>query len=138
MSEITYISKEVSVEGTLDADDLKVVVAGSFSGNINASEVILEEGSRFDGEVDARIIVIEGELKGKVKSYQLKVSETARVDGELQTNSIEVASGAEIAGSISRVSQKILILYFTEISSAISTVSIQLLKKAMVSDLPCI
>ena len=42
MSEITYISKEVSVEGTLDADDLKVVVAGSFSGNINASEVILE------------------------------------------------------------------------------------------------
>ena len=68
MSEITYISKEVSVEGTLDADDLKVVVAGSFSGNINASEVILEEGSRFDGEVDARVIVIEGELKGKVKS----------------------------------------------------------------------
>ena len=48
MSEITYISKEVSVEGTLDADDLKVVVAGSFSGNINANEVILEEGSRFD------------------------------------------------------------------------------------------
>ena len=104
MSEITYISKEVSVEGILDADDLKVVVAGSFSGNINANEVILEEGSRFDGEVDARVIVIEGELKGKVKSYQLKVSETARVDGELQTNSIEVASGAEIAGSISRVS----------------------------------
>ena len=78
MSEITYISKEVSVEGVLEADDLKVVVAGSFSGNINANEVILEEGSRFDGEVDARIIVIEGELKGKVKSYQLKVSETAR------------------------------------------------------------
>ena len=77
MSEITYISKEVSVEGVLEADDLKVVVAGSFSGNINANEVILEEGSRFDGEVDARIIVIEGELKGKVKSYQLKVSETA-------------------------------------------------------------
>ena len=104
MSEITYISKEVSVEGTLDADDLTVVVAGSCSGNINANEVILEEGSRFDGEVDARVIVIEGELKGKVKSYQLKVSETARVDGELQTNSIEVASVAEIAGSISRVS----------------------------------
>ena len=72
MSEITYISKEVSVEGTLDADDLKVVVAGSFSGNINASEVILEEGSRFDGEVDARVVVIEGDLKGKVKSYKYR------------------------------------------------------------------
>ena len=105
MSEITYISKEVSViEGILDAEDSKVVVAGSFSGNINANEVVLEEGSKFEGEVDARIIVIEGELKGKVKSYQLKVSRTARVDGELLTNSIEVASGAEIAGSISRVS----------------------------------
>ena len=105
MSEITYISKEVSVvEGVLTAEDSKVVVAGSFSGNINANEVILEEGSKFEGEVDARIIVIEGDLKCKVKSYQLKVSHTARVDGELLTNSIEVASGAEIAGSISRVS----------------------------------
>jgi cytoskeletal protein CcmA (bactofilin family) len=105
MSEITYISKEVSVvEGVLTAEDSKVVVAGSFSGNINANEVILEEGSKFEGEVDARIIVIEGDLKGKVKSYQLKVSHTAGVDGELLTNSIEVASGAEIAGSISRVS----------------------------------
>ena len=105
MSEITYISKEVSVvEGVLTAEDSKVVVAGSFSGNINANEVILEEGSKFEGEVDARIIVIEGDLKGKVKSYQLNVSHTARVDGELLTNSIEVASGAEIAGSISRVS----------------------------------
>ena len=105
MSEITYISKEVSVvEGVLTAEDSKVVVAGSFSGNINANEVILEEGSKFEGEIDARIIVIEGDVKVKVKSYQLKVSHTARVDGELLTNSIEVASGAEIAGSISRVS----------------------------------
>ncbi len=104
MSEITYISKEVSVEGVLEAADLKVIVAGSFSGNINANEVVLEEGSKFEGEVEARTIVIEGELKGKVKSYQLTVSQTARVDCELLTNSIEVASGAEIAGSIARVS----------------------------------
>ena len=104
MSEITYISKEVSVEGVLEAADLKVIVAGSFSGSINANEVVLEEGSRFDGEVEARSIIIEGELKGKVKSYQLTVAQTARVDGELLTNSIEVASGAEIAGSIARVS----------------------------------
>ena len=67
MSEITYISREVSVvEGVLTAEDSKVVVAGSFSGNINANEVILEEGSKFVGEVDARTIVIEGDLKGKV------------------------------------------------------------------------
>ena len=44
MSEITYISKEVSVvEGVLTAEDSKVVVAGSFSGNINANEVILKK-----------------------------------------------------------------------------------------------
>ena len=43
-------------------------------------------------------------VKGKVKSYQLTVAQTTRVDGELLTNSIEVASGAEIAGSIARVS----------------------------------
>ena len=67
MSEITYISKEVSVvEGVLTAEDSKVVVAGSFSGNINANEVILEEGSKFEGEIDARIIVIEGDLKVKL------------------------------------------------------------------------
>ena len=46
----------------------------------------------------------QGELKGKVKSFQLTVAQSAKVDGELLTNSIEVASGAEIAGSIARVS----------------------------------
>ena len=102
MSEITYISKEVAIiDGQLDAIDSKVVIAGSYTGNVNANEVVLEDGSKFEGEVDARIIVIEGELKGKVKSFQLTVAQTARVDGELLTNSIEVASGAEIAGSIS-------------------------------------
>ena len=104
MSEITYISSEVSVEGQLIANDSKVVVAGTFAGNVEANEVILEEGSFFDGEINAQILIIEGELKGKVKSFQLTVASSAKVDGELMTNSIEVASGAEIAGSISRVS----------------------------------
>ena len=45
MSEITYISSEVSVEGQLEANDSKVVVAGKFSGNVQANEVILEEGT---------------------------------------------------------------------------------------------
>ena len=45
------------VEGVLTAEDSKVVVAGSFSGNINANEVILEEGSKFEGEVDALSLI---------------------------------------------------------------------------------
>ena len=60
MSEITYISKEVAIiDGQLDAIDSKVVIAGSYTGNVNANEVVLEDGSKFEGEVDARIITIE-------------------------------------------------------------------------------
>ena len=41
MSEITYISEELVMEGTLDSAGSSVVVAGRFKGELRAKDVLL-------------------------------------------------------------------------------------------------
>ena len=49
MSEITYISEELVMEGNLDSAGSSVVVAGRFKGELRAKDVLLEANSIFDG-----------------------------------------------------------------------------------------
>ena len=49
MSETTYISEELVMEGTLDSAGSSVVLAGRFKGEIRAKDVLLEANSIFDG-----------------------------------------------------------------------------------------
>ena len=51
MSEITYISEELVMEGSLDSAGSSVVLAGRFKGEIRAKDVLLESGSIFDGNL---------------------------------------------------------------------------------------
>ena len=53
MSEITYISEELVMEGSLDSAGSTVVVAGRFKGEIRAKDILLESGSIFDGNLIA-------------------------------------------------------------------------------------
>ena len=53
MSEITYISEELVMEGNLDSAGSSVVVAGRFKGELRAKDVLLEANSIFDGNLIA-------------------------------------------------------------------------------------
>ena len=48
MSETTYISEELIMEGTLDSSGSAVVIAGRFKGELRAKDVLLESNSVFD------------------------------------------------------------------------------------------
>ncbi len=104
MSETTYISEELVMEGTLDSAGSSVVVAGRFKGELRATAVLLEANSIFVGILVADKVPLGGLVKGEVAANTLNVSSSARVEGNLKTNSLSIDLGAEVAGNISRIS----------------------------------
>ena len=104
MSETTYISDELVMEGTLDSSGSAVVVAGRFKGELRAKDVLLEANSIFDGNLIADKVTLGGLVKGEVAAYTLNVASTARIQGNVKSNSLSIDLGAEVAGNISRIS----------------------------------
>jgi len=103
LSDLTYINKDLLMEGTLEAKNSQVVLAGKFKGNIIAKSVVVEQSSDFDGSLNAEHLKIEGVVKGEVTADFLEVSGTGSIDGKLKTNSLSVDSGAKISGNVSRI-----------------------------------
>ncbi len=104
MSETTYISDELVMEGTLDSSGSAVVVAGRVKGELRATDVLWEAHSIFDGNLIADKVTLGGLVKGEVAANTLNVASTARIEGNLKTNSLSIDLGAEVAGNISRIS----------------------------------
>jgi cytoskeletal protein CcmA (bactofilin family) len=88
MSEITYISEELVMEGTLDSAGSSVVVAGRFKGELRAKDVLLESNSIFDGNLVADKATLGGLVKGEVSANILNVASSAKVEGNLKTNAL--------------------------------------------------
>lgn len=104
MSDITYINKDLVMEGTLEAKESQVVIAGRYKGNIVARSVVIEQGSLFNGSMNVEHLKIEGEVDGDITADLLEVSSTGSIDGKLKTNSLSVDTGAKISGNVSRIS----------------------------------
>ena len=66
MSETTYISEELIMEGTLDSSGSAVVIAGRFKGELRAKDVLLESNSVFDGNLIADKVTLGGLVKEKL------------------------------------------------------------------------
>jgi cytoskeletal protein CcmA (bactofilin family) len=105
MSEITYISEELVMEGTLDSAGSSVVLAGRFKGELRAKDVLLESNSIFDGNLVADKATLGGLVKGEVSANILNVASSAKVEGNLKTNALSIDLGAEVSGSITRISK---------------------------------
>jgi cytoskeletal protein CcmA (bactofilin family) len=105
MTEITYISEELVMEGNLDSAGSSVVVAGRFKGELRAKDVLLEANSIFDGNLVADKVTLGGLVKGEVSANTLNVASSAKVEGNLKTNALSIDLGAEVSGSITRISK---------------------------------
>ena len=85
------------MEGTLEAKNSQVVIAGKFKGNIVAKSVVIEQTSNVNGNLNAEHLKIEGMVTGDVTADFLEVTGTGSIDGKLKTNSLSVDSGAKIS-----------------------------------------
>ena len=81
-----------------------VVVAGRYKGELRAKDVLLEANSIFDGNLVADKVTLGGLVKGEVAANTLNVASSAKVEGNLKTNALSIDLGAEVSGSITRIS----------------------------------
>ena len=81
MSEITYISEELVMEGNLDSAGSSVVVAGRFKGELRAKDVLLEANSIFDGNLIADKVTLGGlvKVKWQLTHLMLQVAQKLKV-----------------------------------------------------------
>jgi len=106
MSDSTYIDKELKLRGLLKAQGQLVVIAGRFEGEIEAKDIIIEEGAFVQGFMRAETISIAGRFTGILETDSLIVSDAGMVGGEILTQSLAVDSGADISGTVTRKAPK--------------------------------
>ena len=73
MSDVTYINKDLLMEGSLESKDGQVVIAGHYKGNIIARSVVIEQSALFNGNINAEHLKVEGKVDGDVTADLLEV-----------------------------------------------------------------
>ena len=104
MSDSTYIDNTLKLRGLLKAESQLVIIAGSFEGEIEAKDIIIEEGAHCQGFVRAQTVSVTGKFTGIIEAHSLHVNDAAVVAGEIVTEALVVDSGADISGTVMRKS----------------------------------
>ena len=71
MSDVTYINKDLLMEGSLESKDGQVVIAGHYKGNVIARSVIIEQSALFNGNINAEMaknILLNNDIPSYIKS----------------------------------------------------------------------
>ena len=100
----THVLEGILMQGSLNGGDNPVIVDGRFEGDITATELTLGEHGSVDGRVKGGSVAIAGTFKGELECDSLTIGATARVEGNVRTNALSIDTGAEVFGSISRIS----------------------------------
>ncbi len=101
----TDMKGDISFSGGLRID-------GKVKGNITAraddnSTLVLSENAVVTGDVSVPHMVINGKIKGNVRSSErLELQAKAEITGDVVYKVLEIAAGAQVNGSLTRVSEK--------------------------------
>ena len=94
------VTGDIKFKGGLHLD-------GTIAGNVSTADaaegtvLVISDRGRVKGDVHVAYAVINGEVEGNVyASEKLELSAHARISGNVEYNLLEMASGAEINGSM--------------------------------------
>lgn len=97
----TIIGEDVVLTAELMESKSSVQIAGQFNGNIKvATSLVITEGGKVDGNINATFLLLAGEVKGNIEvDQQLHMTSTGRVIGDILCKSLVVDEGANIDGN---------------------------------------
>jgi len=95
-----FLGKETNFEGRLDFKGA-VRIEGNFKGEIRTPDLlIVGEGGKVEGEIEAGIAIIQGIVQGNLKVLKkLELRSSARVNGDIITPILVVEEGAVFIGN---------------------------------------
>ncbi|WP_168718780.1 bactofilin family protein [Thermosulfurimonas marina] len=94
-----YIGSSLKLEGKLFFPG-KVRFEGELQGELRGESLIIGEGGKIVGEVEAEEILCAGQVEGKLVCKNLNLKKTARIKGEIFTERLSVEEGARLEGQI--------------------------------------
>ena len=89
----TVISSGSTIEGRITSPNT-ISVSGSFKGELNASEIVVEKEGFVYGSIFAEHLIIIGNFEGEVSANKITVASTASVKGDLSYKRVAIDDGA--------------------------------------------
>jgi cytoskeletal protein CcmA (bactofilin family) len=94
---ISAIGSEMTIVGKLVCKDL-IKVYGFVEGELYASNALIADGARIEGEIVAEELTIAGRVKGDIHALRVKLHDTAVVEGDIFHRVLSMHENARFEG----------------------------------------
>ncbi|MCA8906543.1 MAG: polymer-forming cytoskeletal protein [Rhodospirillaceae bacterium] len=97
----SIISVDMKIVGNLVTDG-DVQIDGTIEGDVRSHSLSVGRTAQISGELVADVVRIWGRVEGRVCGREVSLMETAEVNGDILHETLEVARGAVVDGSVKR------------------------------------
>jgi cytoskeletal protein CcmA (bactofilin family) len=94
---ISSIGSDLTIVGKIICKDL-IKLYGLVEGELNASNALIADGARIEGEIVAEELTIAGRVKGDIHALRVKLQGTAVVEGDIFHRALSVDENARFEG----------------------------------------
>jgi cytoskeletal protein CcmA (bactofilin family) len=95
----SVIGADVVVTGNIAADgDLHI--DGRVNGDVRCASLVLGEGGRIEGNVDAAAARVAGAVDGAIRAGTLSIEQSAVISGDIAYEALDMAAGARVDGRL--------------------------------------
>jgi cytoskeletal protein CcmA (bactofilin family) len=94
---ISSIGSDMTIVGKIICKDL-IKVHGLVEGELNASNALIADGARIEGEIVAEELTIAGRVKGDIHALRVKLEGTAVVEGNIFHRVLSMDENARFEG----------------------------------------
>lgn len=100
----SIIGGDVSIAGNIEAA-VDLHIDGRIEGDIACAALVQGPDSRIKGHVTAKSARIGGLIDGSITAEELIVEATARITGDVSYETITIATGGQIDGSMAHIAR---------------------------------
>jgi cytoskeletal protein CcmA (bactofilin family) len=94
---ISSLSSEMTVVGKIVCKDV-LKIYGLVEGEVIASNALITEGARIQGDIVAEELTVAGRVKGEIYALRVKLQGTAVVEGDIYHRSLSMDENARFEG----------------------------------------
>jgi len=104
----SFFGKTMRIEGEITSDE-DLTIEGKVKGQLQVSKTLtIGKEGYVDGKISARVVHISGEAEGYLSaSEKLVISSEGKYTGSINSDTIKVAEGAQIKGTINLEKEEI-------------------------------
>ena len=78
---------------------------GTITGQISVNHLTVGELGTVNGSIKADEVIIKGKVAGSVHANRVILEKTAKVEGDIFHQTISIATGASVAGTIKQLTE---------------------------------